>query len=170
MSSKRDADRLHPFWSYRWIAFTCAPRADEVLSQVLNQWFRLWLHSSHTPLNKGPQKWGRNLRLWCRSQHFVHPGPEPNLNFWKFPVLHCCHPESAALWKAKGNSLNITHGSQRRQQNLWRLLKSVFSAPHAHTHAGGLWRFGRHICSKMRLGSFCFFFPPPPPPPADFLA
>ena len=32
MKSKRGGARLHPFWSHRWIAFTCAPRADLVLS------------------------------------------------------------------------------------------------------------------------------------------
>ena len=30
--SKRGATRLHPFCSHIWIAFTCAPRADPVLS------------------------------------------------------------------------------------------------------------------------------------------
>ena len=32
MRSKRGAARLHPFWSHSWIASTCAPRADRVLS------------------------------------------------------------------------------------------------------------------------------------------
>ena len=46
--SKRGAARLHPFWSHSWIAFTCAPRADQSFPQMLNQWFRPWLNSSHT--------------------------------------------------------------------------------------------------------------------------
>jgi len=32
MGSKRGADRLHPFQSHIWIAFTCAPTADQVFS------------------------------------------------------------------------------------------------------------------------------------------
>jgi len=32
MGSKRGAARLHPFWAQGGIAFTCAPRADWVLS------------------------------------------------------------------------------------------------------------------------------------------
>jgi len=32
MMSKRGAARLHPFLSHSCIAFTCAPRADRVLS------------------------------------------------------------------------------------------------------------------------------------------
>lgn len=31
MRSRSGAARLHAFWSHRWIAFTCAPRADWVL-------------------------------------------------------------------------------------------------------------------------------------------
>ena len=46
MGSRRGAARLHPFWSHSCIAFTCAPRADWVLSQVLNQWLRPGLSSS----------------------------------------------------------------------------------------------------------------------------
>jgi len=32
MRSRRGAARLHPFWSNRSIAFTCAPVADSVLA------------------------------------------------------------------------------------------------------------------------------------------
>jgi len=32
MGSRRGAARLHPFWSHRWIAFSCAPVADSVLT------------------------------------------------------------------------------------------------------------------------------------------
>ena len=46
--SKRGTARLHPFWSHKWIAFTCAPGLTRSFSQVLNQWFRLWLYISHT--------------------------------------------------------------------------------------------------------------------------
>ena len=32
MGSRRGAARLHPFWSHRGIAFSCAPPADSVLA------------------------------------------------------------------------------------------------------------------------------------------
>jgi len=32
MGSRRDAAWLQPFWSYRWIDFTCAPVADSVFA------------------------------------------------------------------------------------------------------------------------------------------
>ena len=32
MRSRRGAAWLHPFWSHSWIAFTCAPSADSVLT------------------------------------------------------------------------------------------------------------------------------------------
>lgn len=45
MRSKRGEVRLHPFQSPRWTALTCAPRS---FPQVITQWFRPWLNSSHT--------------------------------------------------------------------------------------------------------------------------
>ena len=41
----RGAARIHSFPSHRWTALTCAPRS---FPQVITQWFRPWLNSSHT--------------------------------------------------------------------------------------------------------------------------
>jgi len=58
----RGAARLHPFWSHNWMAFTCAPRADWVLSPH-DQWFRPWLNSYHTGIN---QCMTFNATLWLQ--------------------------------------------------------------------------------------------------------
>ena len=34
MGSRRGGARLYPFWSHRWIAFTCAPTAGSVLASA----------------------------------------------------------------------------------------------------------------------------------------
>lgn len=50
-ASKWDLKGVQPgstHFSHKWIAFTCTSRADQILFQVLNQWFCLRLSSSHT--------------------------------------------------------------------------------------------------------------------------
>ena len=50
MGSERGAARLHPFLSHSWIAFTCAPRAETVLSPGAQSLLQAVINSSHTQL------------------------------------------------------------------------------------------------------------------------
>jgi len=102
MRSKRYAARLHPFLTHSWIAFTCAPRADQsfprcsisgwgrdsaVPKQVVKMELRHQWHQclSHTPY----QSWAKPAACLLSS-------------FLKHPCVHC----KGAPWPMKRFNTN----------------------------------------------------------------